>query len=151
MKNIWKMTVSLNIVASLVAIWNLLRCNFGAGPDVAAVILIGVVVFGLLLGPYFLLSLLAVVLRQNRVLSIVLFVLVIMTAVGFLSGQIIETNLYQAHQQLNHTVRGQRMGNFLLYIGQWAVSLSFSIVLFVIWLFKTALTKNKPMAETPAE
>ena len=51
MKNIWKMTVSLNIVASLVAIWNLLRCNFGAGPDVAAVILIGVVVFGLLLGP----------------------------------------------------------------------------------------------------
>ena len=43
------------------------------------------------------------------------------------------------------------MGNFLLYIGQWAVSLAFSIVLFVIWLFKTALTKNKPMAETPAE
>jgi hypothetical protein len=50
------MTVSLNIVAALVAIWNLLTCNFGAGPDVAAVILIGVVVFGLLFGPYFLFS-----------------------------------------------------------------------------------------------
>jgi hypothetical protein len=74
-----------------------------------------------------------------------------MTGVGFLSGQIIETNLYQAHQQLNHTVRGQRVGNFLLYIGQWAVSLALSIVLFVNLLFKTALTKNLQMAETPAE
>ena len=147
MKNIWKMTIGLNIVAALVAVWNVLRLRFGAGPDIAAEILVGVIVFGLLLGPYLVLSLLALVLRQNRGLSIVLFVVVILTAAAFLAGQIIETNFYQANQQLNGVGEGQRVTNFLLFIGQWAVSAVVSVVLVVIHLCQTAWTKKIAMDE----
>lgn len=151
MKNIWKITIGLNIVAASVAVWNLLRLGAGSGPDIAAEILIGVIVFGLLLGPYLVLSLLAVVLRKNRGLSIVLLVLVVLTAAAFLTGQIVETNVYQANQQLNGVGKGQRVGNFLLFIGQWAVSVGLGVVLVVIHLCQTALTKKIAMEETPGQ
>ena len=136
----WKsslLTCSIAAVATLCLIFTGLE---NPGPSVVAVALVASVVTVIMVGPYLAFGALAFVLRSHRIISMVLFVIILLVSMSALICLYVENDTWLNRDKSRE---GQRMVPFLIGMAEWISAVfSTAVLLPLLFILKKDVNRN---------
>ena len=129
----WKLSLLVSFVAAASAVYNIVAGTENWGPSFIAAAIMFTVAAVLLVGPYLILGIIALMTRSNRTISLVLFTLILLFSVLGTTALSWETYAYLNRDKTQPDATN--LGLLFIGMGQWFAATLFACITLPIYFY----------------
>ncbi len=136
----WKLSLLTSSIAAIATLYIIVTDIENSGPSFFAIALVSAVVIIVMVGPYFAFGAIAFTLRSHRLLSGILFVIVLTVSMSAVICLCVEND---AWFNRNKSREGQRMVPFLIGMAEWISAVFTMAILLPLFLILKKAPEGK--------